>query len=441
MTTLIPKYELTGSTNRPINEKLKETVSILDFGAVADGVTDCTAALNAAIAYLSQLQTAGNDALGGTLSAPTGGAILFPVGSYKITSTVTVKQNIRLYCDGSVLTGASENGYYGAIINNKVASGACFLMNSQTSVEGFKFVNYLSSTSGAAGLQDTCILIQAENVCVKNCSFEQANNHIVLANQITAIDPINCVISYNEFFHLNSSSGACIAITGVSAGGGCVIDGNNFNTNASAGYVGATAIRTNYLNAVSGLKITNNQFQNFATTSNQIIDIANVNATVITGNGIQSAGTGYGIAIGGTGNVIKGNSFSGYGAVHLKSTATNTEVGLNYYPSITIGLLIDSGSAYNFINEPTTSLPVTNNSTSNNVILLNSNYSFIGQTNINGNLTLNTTSLFGGVGVVSIANATTAPTSNPTAGGVLYVQSGALKYRGSSGTITTIANA
>jgi hypothetical protein len=39
-----------------------------------------------------------------------------------------------------------------------------------------------------------------------------------------------------------------------------------------------------------------------------------------------------------------------------------------------------------------------------------------------------------------IANGT-APTANPTGGGVLYVESGALKYRGSSGTVTTIANA
>lgn len=35
----------------------------------------------------------------------------------------------------------------------------------------------------------------------------------------------------------------------------------------------------------------------------------------------------------------------------------------------------------------------------------------------------------------------TAPTADPTGGGVLYVESGALKYRGSSGTVTTIANA
>lgn len=39
-----------------------------------------------------------------------------------------------------------------------------------------------------------------------------------------------------------------------------------------------------------------------------------------------------------------------------------------------------------------------------------------------------------------LANAT-IPTANPSGGGVLYVESGALKYRGSSGTVTTIANA
>ncbi|MEU6181156.1 hypothetical protein [Streptomyces coeruleorubidus] len=47
----------------------------------------------------------------------------------------------------------------------------------------------------------------------------------------------------------------------------------------------------------------------------------------------------------------------------------------------------------------------------------------------------------GGDGVVGIRNTTTAPTTNPTNGGVLYVEAGALKYRGSSGTVTTIAPA
>ena len=58
-----------------------------------------------------------------------------------------------------------------------------------------------------------------------------------------------------------------------------------------------------------------------------------------------------------------------------------------------------------------------------------------------GNLGLGGTSFGSGAVVMFIANATTAPTTNPTGGGVLYVEGGALKYRGSSGTVTTIANA
>lgn len=43
--------------------------------------------------------------------------------------------------------------------------------------------------------------------------------------------------------------------------------------------------------------------------------------------------------------------------------------------------------------------------------------------------------------VIGLSNTVNVPASNPTGGGVLYVESGALKFRGSSGTVTTIAPA
>jgi hypothetical protein len=58
-----------------------------------------------------------------------------------------------------------------------------------------------------------------------------------------------------------------------------------------------------------------------------------------------------------------------------------------------------------------------------------------------GNLLLKTTSIgTSAVGVIGLGNAT-APTSSPAGMGQLYVEGGALKYRGSSGTVTTIAAA
>lgn len=59
----------------------------------------------------------------------------------------------------------------------------------------------------------------------------------------------------------------------------------------------------------------------------------------------------------------------------------------------------------------------------------------------NGNLGINTTS-FGtdAVAVLAIKNGT-PPTSSPAGVGQLYVEAGILKYRGSSGTITTLGDA
>ena len=47
----------------------------------------------------------------------------------------------------------------------------------------------------------------------------------------------------------------------------------------------------------------------------------------------------------------------------------------------------------------------------------------------------------GGKGVIVIANASVAPTRSIAGAGVLYVENGALKYRGSNGTVTVIAPA
>jgi hypothetical protein len=59
-----------------------------------------------------------------------------------------------------------------------------------------------------------------------------------------------------------------------------------------------------------------------------------------------------------------------------------------------------------------------------------------------GNIAMiGTGSMGNAIGAVFIGNRTTAPTANPVGGGILYAEAGALKWRGSGGTTTTIANA
>lgn len=57
------------------------------------------------------------------------------------------------------------------------------------------------------------------------------------------------------------------------------------------------------------------------------------------------------------------------------------------------------------------------------------------------NCGVRTLSFGSGVGVIGVANATTVPSTNPSGGAVWYVEGGASKARGSSGTTTTFASA
>jgi hypothetical protein len=76
----------TGSVATNVGDKLAETVSVTDFGAVGDGVADDTVAIQAAINYVTTLG---------------GGSVYFPVGEYLAGGLIVDSQYVNL-------TGASE---------------------------------------------------------------------------------------------------------------------------------------------------------------------------------------------------------------------------------------------------------------------------------------------------------------------------------------------
>lgn len=88
----------TGAVTRTVQAKLRETVSVTDFGAVGDGVTDDTAAFVAATVAL---------AAGGTLHVPTGKFIL--------TGLVTLAANTVLSGEGFRATVIKQTGAFFAV--------------------------------------------------------------------------------------------------------------------------------------------------------------------------------------------------------------------------------------------------------------------------------------------------------------------------------------
>lgn len=84
----------TGAVATTVQAKLRETVSVTDFGAVGDGVVDDTAAIQAGIDYLESLN---------------GGVLYFPQGTYRTTSTLTSNNH------GVMLKGEGEGNYFGTL--------------------------------------------------------------------------------------------------------------------------------------------------------------------------------------------------------------------------------------------------------------------------------------------------------------------------------------
>lgn len=115
----------TGATLRTVENKLKDTVSVKDFGAVGDGVTDDTAAIQAAINSLPSR----------------GGIVTFPAGKFRTTAKITVKSYVTLQ-------GA---GKFGGGVAYDQGSTTIYANHSGTAI--LSLVGSISCTISDLGLQ------------------------------------------------------------------------------------------------------------------------------------------------------------------------------------------------------------------------------------------------------------------------------------------------
>ena len=120
-----------GAVARTTASKLQESVSVKDFGAVGDGTTDDTAAIQAAIAACS-----------------IGGTVLFPPGQFKLTSAITINKPINIVGLGG---GSAYNDSGSYVIQSNVSANAFTLV---ATLANFAFSQY-----GIVGVnfRDICI--------------------------------------------------------------------------------------------------------------------------------------------------------------------------------------------------------------------------------------------------------------------------------------------
>ena len=215
----------TGAVATTVQAKLRETVSVKDFGAVGDGVTDDTAAIVAALN-----------------NSPAGATIYFPDGTY-------LKAASGSGTGITIPAGKTVRGGKGAVFKSN--GYPLFICSQDTIVDG---INFDSSSGGVLiGLQ-----ISGNNVTVRNNRFYKGDQVIYLGGvsgltvdgntfdgcgyqvlQQSGQGSSNCRVVNNtsinctaDFVELNSSTAACK---------NWLIDGNYVS---GVGMAGATAAKT-----------------------------------------------------------------------------------------------------------------------------------------------------------------------------------------------------
>ena len=205
----------TGASSRTVENKLQESVSVKDFGAVGDGVTDDTTAIQAALNASS--------------------TVYFPTGEYQCTktTTITVNANQHIYGDGiglTILKGFNSTDTGKVNLNfhdfsveesnkpftyttcNKVQVNRVKVIgdSTETSPRGFEFIECddCSVTNsefvdvqygvywklGASGLG-----FESNRGLVQGCTFKQSDVTMSYPAGIYVVAILNLVIDSNHF--------------------------------------------------------------------------------------------------------------------------------------------------------------------------------------------------------------------------------------------------
>jgi hypothetical protein len=278
----------TGATVRTVDSKLKDVVSVKDFGAVGDGVADDTAAIQAAI----------------TAAA---GKVLLIEGTYLVTGTVSISSSCNI-------TGKGE------LIFDNVTGNSLFVTASDVIIHD---ITIRGNSPGGVSIKSG-----AKRVTIDSVTFRDIGQCVWLF-ACSQVRIVGC------YFYDFSSYG--IVQQYGSASSYCEISGCVFENGAS------DAIELNCATAPSyGWIITGNRYLGAAGwptvgTEKRFVGITNVSCVTITNNYIYAASGDSAIHLEDAGgeNIIANNHFlnclgaTGAGIIYVINSSQHVQIANN----------------------------------------------------------------------------------------------------------------
>lgn len=228
----------TGSVITNVEDKLAQTVSVKDFGAVGDGVADDTAAIQAA------------------LNAAKGGAVFVPKGKYKITSNIDngISYEIRLIGEASAF---SSHTLIDAAYQYSNDFTTASIQNYSTLEDRFAVIvcdgcNMLGAPDTGATNQNTT-LKQLSNLCI--IGTNNAEIGLYLQCQDALVE--NCAIALFEKFGICLRGGITSTFRKIS------FNDNGWNLNES----GSVSYPANYVSGCQIITVANFTPNDFGTSN------------------------------------------------------------------------------------------------------------------------------------------------------------------------------
>lgn len=197
----------TGAVTRTVESRLRETVSVKDYGAVGDGVANDTSAFTSALNYLASRIT----------SSHGGGVLYVPQGTYKLSQALALPAAVDITGDGMVssrlvFTGAGTHGI-------------TMIRPINSSTQTFNRIERLRISGPGAGSTGFGVYDQGGTEWVLRGCFIDGWKYGVVMDQSEIITVANCDIA------------ACVTA------GIWLVNGPDLNPAAGGGYTNRITIR------------------------------------------------------------------------------------------------------------------------------------------------------------------------------------------------------